>query len=71
MLDNYRHIINVPVRPNILSLKEACKFKCFQFHNKTMSSFTANNVIMEKVPNINSSKGKKIFSNIKFGMVFF
>ena len=61
MHDKYRHIINALVWPNILPLKEACKFKCFQFNNKTMSSFTANNIIMQKVPNINSSKGKKYF----------
>ena len=36
--DKYWHIINSPVRLNILSLKAACKFKWFQFHNKTMSS---------------------------------
>ena len=46
MQDKYLRIINALVKPNILPLEEACKFKCFQFHSKTMSSFIAKNVIM-------------------------
>ena len=29
MQDKYRHIIHALVWPNILPLKEACKFRCF------------------------------------------
>ena len=60
MQDKYRHKINALVRPNILPLKEACEFKCFQFHNKIMSSFTANNVF-KKFQTLTFLKEKNIF----------
>ena len=36
MQDKYRHIIKALDKLNILPLKEACKFKWFQSHNKAI-----------------------------------